>query len=127
MAIDLKWYGDDLLKLIRDGSDDAMYEGGTVLLEGSQSRVPRRSGRLAQSGYITTKSKTSYVYKRGYKKERKPDESGVVGVGYSAPHSHLLEFGTKNMRARPYLRPALDELKEKIGEKIAVVWAKRIK
>ena len=123
----VQWYGDDLKKLILDGADDAMFEGGQILLEGSQSKVPRFTGRLHASGYVTTKTKSTYVFRRGYKKERKPEDSGVVGVGYSAPHSHLVEFGTKNMRAKPYLRPALDELKTQIGEKIVVTWAKLIK
>lgn len=123
----VQWYGDDLEKLILDGADDAMFEGGQILLEGSQAKVPRFTGRLYASGYVTTKTKSTYVFRRGYKKERKPEDSGVVGIGYSAPHSHLVEFGTKKMRARPYLRPALDELKSQIGEKIVVTWAKLIK
>lgn len=123
----VQWYGDDLKKLILDGADDAMFEGGQILLEGSQAKVPRFTGRLYASGYVTTKTKSTYVFRRGYKKERKPEDSGVVGIGYSAPHSHLVEFGTKKMRARPYLRPALDELKSQIGEKIVVTWAKLIK
>ena len=123
----VQWYGDDLKKAILNGADDAMFAGGEVLLEGSQARVPRLTGRLKASGYVTTKDKTTYVYRRGDKKERKPEESGVAGVGYSAPHSHLIEFGTKKMGAKPYLRPALDELKSQIGEKIVVTWAKLIK
>lgn len=123
----VQWYGDDLLRQIRNGADDAMFEGGQMLLEGSQSKVPRFTGRLAKSGYVTTKSKSTYVYKKGYKKERKPEDSGIVGIGYSAPHSHLVEFGTKKMKARPFLRPALDELKSQIGEKIVVKWAKLIR
>jgi len=123
----VQWYGNDFRKLIGNGADDAMFEGGQILLEGSQAKVPRFTGRLHASGYVTTKSKSTYVFRRGYKKERKPEDTGVVGIGYSAPHSHLVEFGTKKMRARPYLRPALDELKSQIGEKIVITWAKLIK
>lgn len=124
--IEIKWYGDDSLKAIKDNADEALFEGGEALLEAAKSRVPVRTGRLRDSGYVTTKTQSSYAHKQGYKKERKPEESGVVGIGFSAPHSHLVEFGTKKMNARPYLRPALDELKEKLGEKIVVKWSRLI-
>jgi HK97 gp10 family phage protein len=43
------------------------------------------------------------------------DRIRLGGAIYTeVPYSHLVEFGTKFMRARPYMRPALDRNRKKI-------------
>lgn len=121
------WYGDDLLKQIRAGMDDALFEGGTMLRDAAAERAPKRSGRLYRSGYVSTKSKSDYRKVRWYKKEKRPTESGVAVIAFAAPHSHLLEYGTAKMSARPYLRPALDSLKDQLGTNIVVVISRKLK
>ncbi len=37
-----------------------------------------------------------------------------VGIGQGGRHGHLVEFGTYKMAARPFLRPAWDENKNKV-------------
>jgi len=126
-AFELQWYGEKLIRQIQEQSPDALFEGGLLLLEDATRRAPERSGRLRQSGYVSSVNRSNYVYRHGYKKERKPSDVGVVAVGFSAPHSHLIEFGTRKMRARPYLRPALDQFKAQIGKRIVSKWAERFK
>ena len=41
-----------------------------------------------------------------------------VDVGSDVGHAAPLEFGTKNMAARPWLQPAFDENKEKIRARV---------
>lgn len=36
------------------------------------------------------------------------------GVQFGAPHAHFVEFGTVNMPAEPFLRPALDQNIQKV-------------
>lgn len=121
---EVKWYGDDLLAKLTGANDDALYEGGEALLEMARSRAPERTGRLKRSGYVSSAKRSSYVKQPGYKKERKPAGPGVVAVGFAARHSHLVEFGTRKMAAQPFLRPALDEAKAAIGERIVIRLAK---
>ena len=124
---EMQWYGDALIREIQNQSTDALFEGGLLLLEDAKRRAPELSGRLRESGYVSSAKRSTYVYRHGYKKERKPKDDGIVAVGFSAPHSHLVEFGTRNMRARAYLRPALDQFKSRIGERIVSKWAKRFR
>lgn len=44
----------------------------------------------------------------------------------SAPHAHLVEFGTVNMPAEPYLRPAFDSGKEEAARALENQLRKRI-
>lgn len=126
MTTAVEWHGEKLLQALRDGANDAMFEAGEILLESAKERVPVATGNLKNSGYVSTKTKSSYIKRRGWKRERKPLEDGGVVIAFSAPHSHLVEFGTKKMAAKPYLRPALDELKGKIGKSITVSLSKSV-
>ena len=108
------WFGPQLLEEIKDATPDALFEGAQQLLEAALVKVPRRSGRLAHSGYAASASKSTYTrIGRGYRREIKPGPKEAL-VAFSAPHAHLLEFGTVKMSAKPFLRPAYDEQKEKI-------------
>ena len=64
------------------------------------SMAPKLTGRLAESIVITTKRH------RGVKKKNEV-ETYLSTEG--APHAHLQEFGTVNMPANPFLRPAWDQ------------------
>lgn len=55
------------------------------------------------------------------------DTNGLGGdVESRADYSIHLEFGTKNMQARPFLQPALEQNKPKIRAKFALLKAKGI-
>jgi HK97 gp10 family phage protein len=107
--------------------DEAIFAIGEMILESAKARISRNpTGRLKRSGYVSTLTKSNYIKRRGHKKERKPTKSGEVIIAFSANHSHLLEFGTKKMGAKPYIRPALDELKSQLGDKFAVEMTKSL-
>jgi HK97 gp10 family phage protein len=44
--------------------------------------------------------------------------AAVKAGGMEAPHAHLIEFGTRKMRARPYMVPALEQNKDAITRAI---------
>ena len=76
--------------------------------------MPVKTGRLRDSLVV--------------KKDRTRPGVVVVHVGatYAAPHAHLVEFGTVNSPARPFLRPAYDanrmavlsRLRKEVGKRI---------
>lgn len=123
---ELKWHGPDLLAQLREGTPEALFAGGEMLVEAAASRAPRFSGDLAKSGYVAIEGKTTYRKKKKYNKQAKVPKGGAV-VGFAAFYARYVEFGTKHKAARPFLRPALDELKEKIGNEIAVTIGRKFK
>lgn len=118
----IEWNGKALIEALKDGGDDAMFEAGQMVLDAAKAKVApmRFTGRLERSGYVSTNSKSTFIKRRGHKKERKPDKPFGAVVAFAAPHSHLVEFGTTKMAAKPYLRPAIDGLKEQVGDVITV-------
>lgn len=118
MTSEVKWYGDQLLKAIRDATSDALFVAGELLIDVAASKAPRSSGDLAESGYVSSKSKSTYRAGKNYHKEVKAKEGEVV-AGFAAFYARFLELGTKNMAAKAFLRPALDETKDKLLQTIA--------
>ena len=70
--------------------------------------VPVDKGALKDSiGVSTVLAKSQ---RRGFKKEGRDDVVVFVGAG-PHPQASLQEFGTKDFRAQPYMRPAWDKHK----------------
>lgn len=77
---------------------------------------PRTPESTDLHGSIGVGTKLSKRQARLHRKETKDDKQFAevfVGAG-PKPHAHLLEFGTRYMSARPYVRPAWDEHKDAI-------------
>jgi HK97 gp10 family phage protein len=92
----------------------ALRAGGKPILKEAKSRAPKgRKGRLRRSLAIkNTKGRLEVQIgaRRGKSREDR------LGAWYA----HMVEFGTINMSARPFLRPAVDA---KSGEAVAVLGA----
>lgn len=71
----------------------------TPMLEAAKQNVPVRTGKLRESLAITAKRH------RGVKKVNEVERYLAT---QGAPHAHLQEFGTVDMAANPYMRPAWD-------------------
>ena len=97
---------------------NALKKAAMPILEMAKANVPRgETGNLAASLKISTSLKASQ------RKGRISDRSTVtVYVGSSAPHAHLVEFGTKertnkkgaargSVSPNPFLRNAWDTMK----------------
>lgn len=140
----VKWYGDDLLKQIRENTPEGLYAGGEMLLEAAKNRVPTGgTGDIANSGYVAIEGKSTYQSKKTNNKQAKVPKNGAV-VGFADFRALFVEFGTKPHKigkpgqplrlpdgtfvrgpiqhpgapAKPFFRPAYDELKEEIGNQI---------
>lgn len=126
MPVEVKWYGDDLLKKIREGTPDGLFEGAQMLVEAAAAKAPRMTGNLAESAYVVTNKRSTYKKDKRHKKEVKVKE-GQAAAAFAIFYAGFVEFGTKHKAARPFLRPAMDELKNKIGETIVLKIGKRFK
>lgn len=140
-------YGDEYLALVERYGDEAMFAAGQVVLAEAGRRAPRRSGALAASGYVATRSQSTYKRRRYWRKEKTPPKNGAV-IGFTAPHAHLMESGRRRrgeikprkgggkrallingslrsrsrynrMSSRPFLGPALEATKETMVERVA--------
>jgi HK97 gp10 family phage protein len=126
MSSSVKWHGDELLKQIREGTPEGLFAGGEILVEAAASRIHSNTHTLEKSGYVATEEKSTYKRSKVHNKEAKPPKGGAV-VGFAAFYARYVEFGTKKKGAKPFLRPALDELKEKIGAEIVTTIGRKFK
>ena len=92
--LQVEWYGDDFLAIVRKHGDEALFAAGQIVLSAASRRAPRRSGALASSGYISTGTQSTFRQRKYWRKEKKPPEGGVT-VGFAAPHAHLIESGRR--------------------------------
>lgn len=84
---------------------DALKEAARPVLERMQELVPVRSGNLRESLAIVI-----------------ADDGLTVNIGPAgkvAWRAHFVEFGTVNMPAKPFIRPAFDGEKNNVKAKIA--------
>lgn len=126
-----------IAKLDDQTIDEALFEGGMVILDDAKSRIDDVTGVTRESGYVATPSKDNYVGgKRRNKKKPAPKRTAIVR--FAARTAHLLEYGTAahsyrnrrrkamqtgmsqyarsvdhpGARAKPFLRPAYDTKKD---------------
>lgn len=85
----------------------ASREGAKVVARAAKAKVPKDTGTLRRS-----------IRVRSIKRSRVKVGSRVItGEGFfkgETFYGGFVEFGTKYMKARPFLRPAADENREKV-------------
>jgi len=99
MAASAKWRGAAdarkafarLPEVVRNQINEATSQTAMAVQAGAKARAPVRTGLLRRS------------IKRSMDKRR-----GAAKVRATAPHAHLVEFGTVRMSARPFLLPAAE-------------------
>ncbi len=109
----------------------AMAAGMGVLRKEAQGRIPvggvphyigsKAKGKLVQPGNLRKQLRTRRVRDEKYSKRTALTFSGLGFYGM------FLEFGTAKMPARPILRPAFDNAKERMLEKFKERLATSIK
>lgn len=94
---DIKWYGNEVNGTV-DAAIEQFLETAALVVEGeAKNRCPVDTGHLRRS--IT-----------------KEVDGKEARIGTNIHYAPYVELGTVKMKAQPYLRPALDENKNKLGD-----------
>lgn len=109
----LKSEAQRLIQTRSSGSEQVRYRNGirrTVIAAGDGQAPNTDTGRLVRS----LKARKTGI-----------DEAAAGIFGQDAPYGKWLEYGTAKMGERPFLRPALNNKKEVIKQKLKGVKTKR--
>lgn len=87
-------------KELNDILPTALKAGALIIQNSAKFKAPYRTGTLRRSIHTEMRSNTQAV------------------VGTDVEYAVYQEFGTSKMKAHPYLRPALDENRGKVLDKI---------
>ena len=115
--VQLRWNADELLALIDGNTDDALFAAGEILVADATARAPEDTGDLKSSGYVATQSRSTYRSDGKNNRQIRPRRHEAV-AGFSAFYAGFLGRGTRKMRARPFMRPALDANQRQLAEKV---------
>lgn len=127
MPTTVAWYGDDLLKQIREEMPDGLFNGAELLVKTAAARAPKgATGNLRESAYAANSEKSTYRADKRHNKEIKPKQGQAVAA-FAMFYASFIEYGTSKKGARPFLRNTMDEMKEQLGGEIVLKMAKRFK
>ncbi|NTW70676.1 MAG: hypothetical protein HGA49_00325 [Eubacteriaceae bacterium] len=106
---------EEVLKLLTDLGDaaeevldSAAKSGAEIVLASAKEKVPVDSGKL----------RDSLVLKRAKVKNAKVMGVYTISKTGGLEYFAFVELGTSRMKARPYLRPAVDENIKNVADKI---------
>jgi hypothetical protein len=97
----VKWNGAMIKKTADRSIDDALYAGASFLLKATLPRVPKRTGRLASSGYAASATKSSYHKGTGRQKREVRPRHGEGAVAFASMLAHLVEAGARPHTIKP--------------------------
>ena len=133
--VTVNWYGDKVVSHINDSLKKRLYRAGAHLsnsISTSFQRTPKLMGKRGkrrragpgQQLYVPSKpGETPAIQTATLKRSIGHAEEGFVSrVGPRKPlggvglkYARMLEFGTRRMRARPFMRPAVHRERSTIG------------
>ena len=111
----------------------ALQKAGEPILSTARALAPKHTGRLKISVGMGTRLTSR---QRGLFPAKKGDVNVYVGVTAKANrYAHLVEFGTRLARARPFMRPAwdahkvgaLDSIRDSMWVEIKKAWVRYAK
>lgn len=123
----VKWHGDKLLVELADASQEGLLEIAKELVETAADKAPRRRGDLAKSGYAAIEGASTYRKAKNYRKEIKVDRPGIAIAAFAIFYAGFQEYGTHRQAAQPFLRPALDEGRDRLGAKFVTTVKGRLR
>jgi len=124
--VDVKVDMGDLLKKLRKLPEKvqkkvlvgAVRAGAKPIIDEARRIVPKRTGNLAKSiGVNKRRSKGTIVHF---------SVSPRKGGKYDGYYGHFVEFGTKKMAPRPFMRPAFENKGEESIDAVRAYMKKRI-
>lgn len=110
----------------------ALKKAAQPITDAAQAKAPVETGQLRDSIIVTSRVRnrvglTEYAQTMASTGDYKEAQSALrtarreggpggaraeVNIGPTAPHAHLLEFGTVKMSAHPFMRPAWESEKD---------------
>ena len=101
----VNWYPEKITAEIEKKAMDRLQKAGELVADRARLNVPVDTGKLKASIRVVRLKGDPKLDVRVYAGSR---EKG------GAFYAHMVEYGTVKMRARPYLRPALNVVKSSI-------------
>ena len=133
---ELTWKGKEALAEIVGALPDALFAAGEQIVDVASSKIRHNvTGDLRRSGYVTMKGRSTYRKAKNHHREAKT-KPGQVAAAFAAFYAGFVEFGHPLVRnkirigfvpAKPYFRPAVDELKARLGLTIAMKMKAKLK
>lgn len=117
-------HGKVLGSAVREGAKEIRKEAQSKALVGSVGHQVGKKGRKSyianvRPGHLRRNIKIRLA------KTSKGEAKGYVYVSWKAFYGRFLEYGTKHMSAKPFLRPAFDGQWQKAARKIGdLLWEK---
>lgn len=96
----------------------SLRKGAKPIKDAARDNVPVRTGNL----------RDSIVVRKATKRQRRKG-SGHIIIGFKKPHSrraHLVEYGTRNSAAQPFMRTALNSKGGEAIERVASEISKQL-
>lgn len=94
----IAWFGDRVKQQLKRKVDERMMLAGHAIVDEARRLVPVRGGQLRDS--------IGFTYRQSDR---------VLQVHADAPYAVFIEFGTRFMRAQPFLRPAINAADRAFG------------
>lgn len=89
--------------------ENLIHEAAKVIAKQAKANAPQGPTGNLRRGIVGKK----------YKTKRRHEPAAFAGIDYRiAPHAHLVEFGTKNMAARPFFKPAVEATRGQVERMI---------
>ena len=118
----LEKLGDKLGKAL----EAAVMAGGLLIQNAAKENVPKVTGNLSRSihmgghGGLSELSNSTGADIGG---EEKSNEKVIIQVGTDVEYAAFIEFGGSRKAPEGYLRPAMDENKDKVPKEISAALA----
>lgn len=96
-----------ILKAVNSKSEGIYLKGAEVIRDDAKRKAP-----LGATGNLRRGIVAKILRRRG-----SDPAPAMVGIDFKiAPHAHLIEYGTVNMSAQPFFRPAVDGARRRIEQ-----------
>lgn len=115
-----RWFGEEVITAILMELEDRKRRAGKIVVKEAK-RLTQKNPMISNEG-SPPYGKSGKLQRSIYSKFVAFGRNSVVRVAASAPHARFLEYGTRFMAARPFLRPAIantrEDLRKLFGEQM---------
>jgi HK97 gp10 family phage protein len=108
-----EWHGDAFMAALQDYQVQQMHEAVDMVKADMQGSIRPGGGPSSPGGPPHSQSGE---LRGAFTTRVTRNQQGATGtIGNTAPHALFLEFGTRHMAARPFMRPAFARNQQRIA------------